>query len=136
MRVHFVRPYEEEIRTQVSGSLAAAGLAVGRIFGPDEPLSALLVWLGSHPRDGLCIPYNPGTGGSGVDVVAGVMAKYPHFRTVMPVRETTADTVATELRERLSTIRGAIADHVLPMRVEDILAPAGVRRIRTHFGLS
>lgn len=135
MRVHFVRPYEEEIRTQVAGSLAAAGLAVGRIFGPDEPMTALLIWLASHPRDGLCIPYNPGTGGSGVDVVAAVLSRYPQFRVIMPVRETTAELVASELRDRLATIRGADPAHVLPMRVEDILAPTGARRVRTHFGL-
>lgn len=135
MRIHFIRPYHEEIRFQISGALAESGFAIGRIFGPDEPMSAVLLWIEQHERDGFCIPYMPGTGGTGIDVLAHIVAKHPEVRVLMPVRECSAEAVVHEVRERLKTIDGAEPGNVLPMRVERILSNPGVLEIQSFFGV-
>ncbi len=134
MRVHFVHPYEDQVREIVSAALEAAGLRVGRVFSRDEPLTAVLAWLeGPAQRDGLCIPYNPGPEGTGVDTVEYVLGPFPRARILMPVRYAPLENVLLALRNRLDSGGAARSGGVLALAMEEFSTPAGIERIRRHF---
>ncbi|MCI0341054.1 MAG: hypothetical protein L0216_07845 [Planctomycetales bacterium] len=134
MRVHFVHPYEDQVREAVSASLEAAGLRIGRVFSRDEPLTAVLAWLEGPARgDGLCIPYNPGPAGTGVDTVEYVLGPFPKARILMPVRFASLENVLQALQNRLDRDGGSRSAGVLALLTEEIPSPASVERIRRHF---